>query len=272
MKLGCSSWSYQQAIVEKRLDQAQWLRLCADELDLDGVELLDIHFPTLERDYLGDVKKFCTDHGMTISCVSVSNDFGVPGEERQLEQIAKVKQWVNIAAYFGAPVLRVFAGWISKERWKGDEASTKLDCWPDAIAGLTECTEYAAERGIVLGIENHNGYGIVGTADEVERCLREVGSSWLRLNLDTGDYKDIESIRRTLPLAVHVHAKLYDLGANGLDAQDWPAIMSVLREGRYRGFLSIEYEGKDDPMTEVPRAVSALRRLLAAGASEPARS
>jgi hypothetical protein len=48
--------------------------------------------------------------------------------------------------------------------------------------------------------------------------------------------------------------------------------MSVLREGRYRGFLSIEYEGKDDPMTEVPRAVAALRRLLAAGASEPARS
>jgi sugar phosphate isomerase/epimerase len=269
MKLGCSSWSYHKAIVEKRLDQQGWLRLCADELELDGVELLDTHFPTLEREYLQGIKKRCTDLGLTISCVSVSNDFGVLGEERQREQVAKVKQWINICTYFGAPVLRVFAGWISKERWTGDEAGTKEACWPDAIAGLSECAEYAEHQGIVLGLENHNGYGIVGTADEVERCLSEVESPWLRLNLDTGDYGDIESIRRTLPLAVHVHAKLYDLDADGLDRQDWPAIMSILREGRYRGFLSIEYEGDEDPLAAVPRGVRALRRLLSDSAVVP---
>jgi sugar phosphate isomerase/epimerase len=249
VKLGCSSWSYHKAILDKRLDQPGWLRVCAEELELDGVELLDIHFPTLERDYLRDLKKRCTDTGLNISCVSVSNDFGVLGEERQQEQIAKVKQWTNICTYFGAPVLRVFAGWVSKERWTGDAAGTKAVCWPDAIAALAECAEYAERQGIVLGIE-------------VERCIEEVESPWLRLNLDTGDYGDVESIRRTLPLAVHVHAKLYDLDEDGKDRQDWPAIMSVLREGRYRGFLSIEYEGEEDPMTAVPRGAAALRRLL----------
>ena len=260
MKLGCSSWSYHRAIVEKRLDQQGWLKLCADELELDGVELLDIHFPTLDKEYLRDVKKQATDAGLTISCVSVSNDFGVEGRDARDRELAKVKQWVNITSFFGAPVLRVFGGWYHGMK-KGDDGSDEL--WREMVDYLAICSEYAAEQGIVLGIENHNGRGIVGTADEVERCLADVKWPWLRLNLDTGDYGDLDSIRRTLPSAVHVHAKLYDLDDNGADRQDWPAIVAILREGGYRGFLSIEYEGQEDPMTAVPRGVRYLRGLLA---------
>ena len=260
MKLGCSSWSYHTAIVDEKLDQRGWLKLCAEELELDGVELLDIHFPTLDKDYLREIKKSCTDSGLTISCVSVSNDFGLAGAEARDRELAKVRQWINITSFFGAPVLRVFAGWYHGVK-KGDAAAAEL--WPDVMERLALCAEYAEEAGIVLGIENHNGRGIVGTADEVERCLAEVKSAWLRLNLDTGDYGDVESVRRTLPHAVHVHAKLYDLDAQGADTkQDWPAIAAVLREGGYRGFLSIEYEGQEDPLAAVPRGVRYLRGLL----------
>ena len=75
MKLGCSSWSYHRAFHEGRLDQAAWLRLCAEDLELDGVELLDLHFPSTDVAYLRDVKKLCADLQLTISCASVSNDF-----------------------------------------------------------------------------------------------------------------------------------------------------------------------------------------------------
>ena len=288
MKLGCSSWSYHRAFREGRLDQASWLRLCADELELDGVELLDIHFPSTERDYLREVKKTCTDLGLTISCVSVSNDFGMADTERRRADVNKVKEWTEIAAYFGAPVLRVFAGWVPRERQAGANGGglvekvrqligrrpdPKRECWSEVMACLRECADYGAERGIVLGLENHNGYGIVGTADEVERCLHDVGSAWLRLNLDTGDYGDLESIRRTLPYAVHVHAKLYELDADGIEQRlEWPKIMAILREGRYRGFLSIEYEGEEDPWAAVSRGARYLRRLLVGGAVESARA
>ena len=288
MKLGCSSWSYHRAFRDGRLDQASWLRLCAEELELDGVELLDIHFPSTEREYLREVKKTCTDLQLTMSCVSVSNDFGVADAERRRAEVAKVKAWVDIAAYFGAPVLRVFAGWVPRERQAaanggglaekvrrlaGWRADGKRERWSEAMACLRECADYAAERGIVLGLENHNGYGIVGTADEVERCLRDVGSPWLRLNLDTGDYGDLESIRRTLPYAVHVHAKLYELDGDGVERRlEWPAIMAILREGRYRGFLSIEYEGEEDPIAAVPRGARYLRRLLVGEAVVPPRA
>ena len=278
MKLGCSSWSYHRAISEGRLDQRQWLRLCAEELELDGVELLDVHFPELGRDYLIDLKRTCADLQLTISCVSVSNDFGVEGEEGRARELAKVKQWVDIAALFGAPVLRVFSGW-----WPGDQAprggwvsrlrdrlggARRHERWPSLIESLRECAEYAGRQGIVLGLENHNGRGITGTAEEVERCIENVASPWFRLNLDTGDYGDVQSIRRTLPLAVHIHAKLYELDGEGADQRfDWREVMAVLAEGRYRGFLSIEYEGEEDALAAMPRGVRHLRRLLAEVAS-----
>ena len=276
MKLGCSSWSYHTPIREGRLDQMAWLRLCAEELELDGVELLDLHFPSTDRDYLRKVKQVCTSLGLTISCASVSNDFGVTGEGARSRELAKVQSWVEIAAYLGAPVLRVFAGWVPIQAYArkegvlakvreavGGRPDPKRELWPATIEQLAACAEFAAERGVVLGIENHNGRGIVGSADEVERCLRDVGSPWLRLNLDTGDYGDLDSIARTLPHAVHVHGKLYDLDADGSDRkQDWPAIARILREGAYRGFVSIEYEGREDAMAAVPRGVRYLRGLL----------
>ena len=279
MKLGCSSWSYHRPISEGRLDQRQWLRICAEELELDGVELLDLHFPALGREYLREIKRTCAELQLTVSCVSVSNDFGVNGEEALERELARVKQWVNITSFLGAPVLRVFAGWLPPDEYGqagggwirrlgrriGVGRDAKAEHWPTIIKYLRECAEYAGEQGIVLGLENHNGRGIVGTADEVERCLDEVASPWLRLNLDTGDYGDLQSIRRTVARAVHIHAKLYDLDDAGADPRfDWREIMRVLTEGGYRGYLSIEYEGDEDAMTAVLRGVRELRRLLAA--------
>jgi sugar phosphate isomerase/epimerase len=215
---------------------------------------------------------------LTISCVSVSNDFGVAGAEARRQEVAKVKEWVDITSFLGAPVLRVFAGWITGEeaakahsggllaglrRLLGRQADPKRQRWPEVMADLRECADYAGERGVVLGLENHNGRGFVGTADEVERCLDDAGSEWLRLNLDTGDYGDLESIRRTLPHAVHAHAKLYEVDGEGVERRlDWPGIMSILSQGRYRGFLSIEYEGEEDPVAAVPRGARYLRRLI----------
>lgn len=281
MKLGCSSWSYHKSISEGRLDQQAWLRLCARELELDGVELLDLHFPDTSTPYLRDLRHLTTSLGLTISCVSVSNDFGRPTPEEREEELERVRRWLEIASYLGAPVVRVFAGWPQSaapeeasarpkgvagllRRLAGFRAPTdKERLWPDMIAYLRTAAYHAAEKGIVLGLENHDGGGFVGTAAEVERCLREVDSPWLRLCLDTGDYGDLTSIERTADKAVHVHAKLYELTDDGIETTlDWASVIAILKRAGYRGFLSIEYEGEEPAETALPRGVRRLRRLL----------
>jgi L-ribulose-5-phosphate 3-epimerase len=201
------------------------------------------------------VKRRCAELYLTISCVSVSNDFGHPTAPERDRELLRVKRWVDVAHFLGAPVLRVFAGWPL--------AGQKESLWPSMIRCLRESAEYAQERGVVLGLENHDGGGFVATADEVERALARVGSPWLRLCLDTGDYDDLAAIGRTVSHAVHVHAKLYEVDDRGADKRlDWPAIMATLRAAHYRGFLSIEYEGSEEAETAVPRGVRYLRGLL----------
>lgn len=277
MQLACSSWSFEQVIAADQMDQREWLRFCAEELALDGVELLDRHFPTSDIAYLREIKKLCADLYLTICGASVSNDFGRPEAAERQQQVELVKAWVDNARFLGAPVLRVFAGWVPEEqrrertggprrllgRLLRREGAARRRLWRDMVRCLRECAAYAEEKGIVLGVENHDGNGLVVTADEVERCLREVGSPWLRLNLDTGNYEGLASIERTLPHAVKVHAKFYDVDDEGRDRRlDWERIMATLKRDGYRGFLSIEYEGAEDPRTALPRAVAYLRKLM----------
>ncbi|MDP2949930.1 MAG: sugar phosphate isomerase/epimerase family protein [Chloroflexota bacterium] len=272
MKLGCSSWSYHQAIVSGRLSLTDWLGVCAGELALDGVELLDLHFPSTDTAYLREIKRRCAELHLSISCVSVSNDFGRPTAGERERELVRVKRWLDIAGFLGAPVLRVFAGWLpvpasgggsSPRPWAPLRAAQKGVLWPEVVRCLGESAAYAQERGVILGLENHDGGGLVATAAEVERALGEVGSPWLRLCLDTGDYPDLASIERTIGQAIHVHAKLYELDERGVERRlDWPAIMAILRAASYRGFLSIEYEGEEEAETAVPRGARYLRELL----------
>jgi len=277
MKLACSSWSFEQVIAAGQMDQREWLRFCAEELALDGVELLDRHFPSTDIAYLREIKKLCADLYLTICGASVSNDFGRLETAEGQQEMERVKSWVDIAQFLGAPVLRVFAGWVPAEQRREQgrglpgvlgrllrrEDGARKRLWDEMVSCLRECAAYAEEKGIVLGLENHDGNGLVVTSDEVERCLREVGSPWLRLNLDTGNYGDLASIERTLPLAVKVHAKFYDVDEEGRDRRlDWERIMGILTDSGYRGFLSIEYEGEEDPRTALPRAVGYLRKLM----------
>ncbi len=57
MKISCSSWSFHRTIETGKLDQLAWIEKCAQELELDGVELLDVHFPGIAKDYLQKLKK-----------------------------------------------------------------------------------------------------------------------------------------------------------------------------------------------------------------------
>jgi len=173
----------------------------------------------------------------------------------------KVKQWVDIAYFFGAPILRIFAGWPEGE---------KSQLWPEMINCLKESVEYAKEAGIVLGLENHNHNGFTTSVNDLFRILKEVDSEWLKVTLDTGDYlvrtgklNGYAAIEQVANLAVFVHAKLYELDQDGADCkQDHDKIFRILNGVHYRGFVSVEYEGEEDELFAVPRGVKFLKKYI----------
>ena len=276
MKLGCSSWSYHPAFRAGRIDQREWLRLCAEEMELDGVELVDLHFPSTDPVYLRDLKKQCTDLQLTIAGLAVSNDFGAA--DRRISETQKVKQWCDVAAYLGAPVVRVFAGWVPPPKRVDPDAgkivgafrrifgTPKVDqrrLWSDVTYALRSAADYAADRGVTLALQNNRSDGIVGAAPQLAQAVRDVGSPWLRVCLDPADLADPHNFDASLLHVVQVHARMRDVGDDGADsAIHWPGLLQNLQLARYRGYLLLDYEGVEDPETAVPRASRYLRNVL----------
>ena len=264
MKIACSSWSYHRAFQTHELDIHRWISICADELMLDGVELLDFHLEKPGIDYR-ELKDFISKKGLTIACLSVSNNFGYESEKKLRKEVAKVKKWIDTTALFGASIMRVFAGWAGPAPWDEDYGRGSSDrdvVWPRMIGCLRECVAYAEKAGLVLAVENHNHRGLVSTSEDAKRIVAEIDSSWFRLNLDTGGYtKDIyTAIEDTVDLAVHVHIKILQPGEEVIDKKlDYERIFGILKKKNYSGFISVEYEGEDDELTSIPGVIKRIK-------------
>lgn len=256
MKLGCSSQSFDQTFRQRKLELLSWVDYCATVLHLDGIEIEDKHFPTTTPDFLDSLRARLAERRLTLSSVTIGNNFGLPATEEREAQLAYLGEWLGVARRLGSPGLRIFAG------WPPPQAAESL--WGSMIECLKRACVWAEQEGVVLSLENHNHGGFVRVAEDAMRVLNDVGSRWLRLNLDTGNYVDgLRSIEKTAAWAVHVHAKLTDVAPDGSERTlDYPAILAILKRANYRGFLSLEYEGSEDAFEVVPRAVARFRQLL----------
>jgi sugar phosphate isomerase/epimerase len=106
----------------------------------------------------------------------------------------------------------------------------------------------------------------------VLRILREVDSPWLKVVLDTGNFNfrpdPYAELAELAPHAVLVHAKTYVGGGMYYTADlDYRRVARILRENGFRGYVSIEFEGKAHPDVGVPESVRMLREAFAVGAS-----
>ena len=50
--------------------------------------------------------------------------------------------------------------------------------------------------------------------------------------------------------------------AVGEGTVDLPACIEALKQVGYNGWLSVEYEGEEDPLTAVPRSIENARRII----------
>ncbi|MBD5634860.1 MAG: hypothetical protein IAI49_10310, partial [Candidatus Eremiobacteraeota bacterium] len=73
MKIACSSASFAQEIRRGDLTQLDWLDLCANELELDGVVFDADHFPRTDADYLAQMKKAAADLGLTVAALAAGD-------------------------------------------------------------------------------------------------------------------------------------------------------------------------------------------------------
>jgi len=278
MQLSVSMWSVVQSVRSGQLDLPGFIEFAAAQ-EVAGVELLDYFWTDIQME-LGPVKDQVADAGLEIAVYSIGNDFFRPDADARAKVLAELKDGVDVANALEVGVMRVFSG-NHKEGYALEEG---LD-W--IIEGLSEGADYAREHGVILALENHGL--MAGRSDQVRHIIEMVDSPALRANLDTGNFLLVgqdptEAARDLADLVALVHLKDFARAPQGqtehvyygIDNQpytgtimgegqvDLAAILTVLRNAEYDGWLSLEYEGAADPLTVgVPRSLEAARALLA---------
>lgn len=280
MKLSNYSLNYARLIARGELDVPRFLMLCR-ELGLEGASLHVKDLPGTKPEILAPIRRGLLDQGLSLAMVTVSTDFGVPAE-RQAREFDKAREAVRVAAYLGAPLLRVFAG---SAAGRSDGAGS----WARAVSGVRKVCEEAGDVGLPIGLQNHNHGALCGTAADLLRFVKEVDHPNLTVVLDCGQFvgsqgasgaaagdhvEDLyESIRQVAPPARHVRVKFYTPRPDGSEPFiDYDRVLDILRSVHYPGFLDIVYEPErtrgDDVRQAMPRIVRFLRGRLQAEAGE----
>tara|TARA_B100001013_G_scaffold329020_1_gene243101 strand:- start:410 stop:1234 length:825 start_codon:yes stop_codon:yes gene_type:complete len=271
-KLSLMSLSYRDTLQSGKMSLMNFLDT-ARELRVDGVDLHTSIFPDTEAATLRQIRMDCLKRGLNICYIGISNNFGKPQEELP-DEVATVKKWLDVAAEMGVPLVRIFAAWVRDD--KDEEA-----VWTRMMPCMEEIAAHAAERGVILGLHNHNHGCVTRTGADVLRILDEIGSPYFSHILDTGQYAGSPgasgnrgkvdpnydfygSIEQTAPRAIHVRCKIYRIETGREEWLDYDRIFKIIDALDYNGYLSVVYEGQDVLSEEeaVPKAVEFLKGYL----------
>jgi sugar phosphate isomerase/epimerase len=273
IRFAVSTYSYwhfedQKYPVQKVIEQAAGL-------GFEGVELLHVQMDNETPAYLNSLNQAAFRRGLSMPMLSIHQDFVSPEAKERQEAVDHTKKCIGLAARLGIPAVRLNSGrWNTIKSFddlmaaKGNEPPiqgyTDEDAFKWCVESIKACLPDAEAAGVVLALENH--WGLSTKVENLLRIYKDVNSPWLGINLDTGNwpgdpYAGIEALA---PYATIVQAKTYYGGGvwYTLDL-DYPRIAAILKKAGFKGWVSLEMEGKEPADTAVPKSLDVLRKAFA---------
>ena len=273
LRIGVSTYSFWHFKGEK-----PEIADCIDRaaaMGFDGVEILHQQMKSEENGYLQELKRRAFTQGLDIMGFSTHQGFVSPDKAVRQKNIDHTLKCIDLAYRLGIPTLRVNTGrWNTIKSFDDLMANRgiepNLEGYSDdegfkwVIDSLQQCIAPAEQAGVTMGLENHWGLG--RTAEGVMRIVEAIKSPWLAVTLDTGNFLEhmYEQMRRLAPHAVLIQAKTYFGGGEWYTLEiDYAHVNRILREANFRGYVSLEFEGKEDAETGVPKSLELLRKAFA---------
>lgn len=278
LKPALNVYSFLDLLNENAKDAAKGVDLfgvcdfCA-KLDVEAVDLTGYFFPGYPKpppnDFVNRMKRFVHDRGLVISGTGIRNDFATADRAVRAEGVQLAKDWIEVAARLGAPVIRLFAGPQAPHKdWQSAADNAKredVETW--MAESLRACAEHGAKFGVIVAVQNHGDF--ISTAEEHLNLLKRVNHAWCGPLVDTGKYFSSDpyaDIAAMVPHAVNWQIK-ETLGSSLKSAPtDFPKLAKIIHDGGYRGFLPIETLAmgrKDyDPFVEVEKVLKSLRDAI----------
>jgi sugar phosphate isomerase/epimerase len=222
------------------------------ELGIKGISYNDMYFKSLDDEFLDRVKAEVKKHGRVVTCYVIEGNLAVADETKRRAQIEANKQKMRAAHRLGAPLVRINVGGTGPENADDTLGIERV------VAAFKELLPLAKELKLRMTIENHGG--VSRSAANIVRIIRETDPKWVGAMLDFGNwppavrYQEVETLA---PYAFGTHVKVNVFDENGEAAEyDFPRVLQSLKKLRYKGAISIEFEGKGDQVEGVRKSAA----------------
>ena len=204
----------------------------------------------------GELRSRLALHGLTAVSLSAHSDLTTrEGTEHALRAI----RW---AAEFGVGIVNTAIGGHAS-----NEESER-----DFLANVGAITAAAASASVVVTLEVHGD--IMASGRKALALLRKIGHpDVIRVNYDTANVEYYSGDRAVddLPFVAasvgHVHLKdtvggkgVWNFPPLGGGTVDFSRILTILRQAKYAGPLSVELEFRGEPWPPLPEVNDAMRR------------
>ncbi len=248
---GCCAYSYGKYLKSGQMSMEDFIRK-AVVLGIDGVDITAYWLKSTEPAYLAGLRHFAFKLGVPFSGVAIGSNMCQPDSAKRDVELTKIKKWIDSTELLGASHLRVFGG----ELPPGATESQGVE-W--VVETMKPACDYGATKGVTLGIESHGG--ITSKASTILEILRRVDSPNAGINLDITNFleNDYEQIEACIPYATHTHVR--EVFGHSKERVDLDRVWRMFAKAGYKGYMSAEYEGEEDPMTAVPKLLEKIKAL-----------
>ncbi len=292
MKLAAYPKAFEQQIAgDRSLSLFNWIEM-ARSLDADGLELYDGFLESYEPGYLDSVGDALEQAGFAMPMMCCSPNFTVPDADERKRAVERHVEIMRVTRRLGGPgaVCRVLSG----QRYPDVDLSQGVERVADCIQALLPVAE---ELDIVLGLENHYKDGFWEYPEFAQKMdvfldlLAAIpdnphfGVQYDPSNAIVAGDDPLKLLRAVAPRVVSMHASdrwlaegttLESLrqsdgtlgyspnlrhGVTGKGMNDYPAILRILAEQDYRGWISIE-DGVNG-LDEMQESLRFLRNICA---------
>ncbi|MGH9406022.1 MAG: sugar phosphate isomerase/epimerase family protein [Terriglobia bacterium] len=251
---GCCAYSYRKYLQHGPMTMEDFIRN-AVKLRLDGIDMTGYYFKSMDPEYLASLRHLAYKNCVPFSGAACGVSMVQSDPARRVETLEQIKKWVDATDQLGASHLRVFAGKLRSEATVQQAIGWVSDT-------MKAASDYSGKKGIMLGVEDHSG--VTQNADTCLEIMHRVNSPYAGINLDithfipTGTQDAYAQIEACIPYATNTHIR------DVFDDQtpiDLDRVWRMFARAGFKGYMSAEYEGREDPMTGVPKLIAKIEKL-----------
>ncbi|HEX2949006.1 MAG TPA: sugar phosphate isomerase/epimerase family protein [Armatimonadota bacterium] len=287
MKISVSSYSFSRLVHDGRYSQLDIIAQAKD-MGFDGIEFSTFILPDGETPatFAPKARQECERVGIDIVSYTIGADFLAGSNGDLTAEIERVKEEVRVAHILGVSKMRHDATYGFPADYQGQRSFTHA--LPRLIDGCRAVTEFAASLGIRTMVENHGFFS--QDSERVERLINGVNHPNFGALIDMGNFCCVDensaiAVGRLAPYVFHVHAKDFHIkpGIHPAPGEGWfksrggnflrgaiighgdipvTQCLGIIKQAGYDDWVSIEFEGMEDPLTGIRIALANLRRFI----------